>query len=295
MNKLVWLGALLALPALAQDFNRSEIPQNGFSYVLGNAQERWQGGRIDWYYNPANQPAGLSTADVVGLIQIAAAKWAGMCNLQFNYLGLHSAAPNMGSDPNAIDRVNVIGWAALSGDKAGFDGYTKWWYSSGNMIDADIALNTAKTWTQNNKSDLEALITHEIGHALGLNHSNVQFAVMAGTSQKYPAIKYNSYSFQRTLRGDDAQGCAALYGASPYAESNRLFNWVEVGSPYAAAFTPAVRPSASYEGYYYRAYPSSNSALGTKDGDVWYLDPYGKLQNVGPVSNYLGSAYEDGF
>ena len=289
MNKFVWFGALLALPALAQDFNRSEMPQNGFSYVLGNAQERWQGGRIDWYYNPANQPAGLSTADVVGLIQIATAKWAGMCNLQFNYLGLTSAAPNMGSDPNAIDRVNVIGWTALSGDKAGFSGYTKWWYSSGNMIDADIALNTAKTWTQNNKNDLEALITHELGHALGLNHSDVNASIMF-------ANPYHTYSYQRTLRGDDARGCAALYGASPYAESNRLFNWVEVGSPYAAAFTPAVQPSASYAGYHYRYYSGTNSYLGTKDGIVWYIGPNGgDPQNVGAISDYIGSAYAGGF
>lgn len=298
MKWIIWLCACLALPALAEDYSRSALPaENGFSYVLGNGEEHWQGGQVNWYYNPTNQPSALSTADVVALIDTATAKWAGMCNLTFNYKGTTTTyTPNIDSTWSTIDRVNVIGWAALTGDRAGYDGYTKWWYASGGlMADADIVLNTAsQTWTQSNKQSLEALITHELGHLLGLNHSNIQFAVMAGDSITYNT-RYNTYSFQRTLRGDDAQACAALYGAAPYAESNRLFNWVEVGSPYSGLFAPAVQPSATIEGYYYRFYPTTNSALGTKDGDVWYLDPNGQLINVGPISNYLGAAYGAGF
>lgn len=294
MKRLVCLCVFMTLPAMAQDYSRSALPtENGFSYVLGSGQERWQYGRIDWYYNPANQPSGLSTDDVVALIKTAAAKWAGMCNLSFNYMGTTAYAPNIDSTWNTIDRVNVIGWGLLfdtpTEKRSQYDGYTKWWYASGGlMADADIVLNSARSWTQANKQSLEALITHELGHLLGLNHSNVSESIMF-------ANPYHSYGYQRTLRGDDAQACAALYSASPYAESNRLFNWVEVGSPYSAAFTPSVQPSASYAGYYYRYYPATNSALGTKDGNVWYLDPNGQLINVGPISNYIGSAYGAGF
>ncbi len=286
MKRLILLGAFLALPAIAQDFSRSAAPENGFSYVLGDVQEHWQGGQISWYYNPTNQPAGLSTEDVVGLIKIATAKWEGMCNLQFNYQGLiTSAAPMLDATWNTIDRINVIGWAVLTGSRADYDGYTQWWYdASGNMADADMVLNSARTWTQSNKQSLEALITHELGHVLGLQHSK--------TSESIMYVPYHTYSYQRTLRGDDAQACAALYGASSNAESNRLFNWAE---QYPNLFAPAVAASATYAGYYYRYYPTTNSYVGTKDGIVWYIGPDGQLQNLGPMGNYLGTAYGAGF
>ncbi len=285
MKRLAWFVGLLALPALAQDYNRSAIPNNGFSYVLGSAQEHWQSGQINWYYNPANQPAGLNTDDVVALFKIATAKWEGMCNLHFNYQGLTQAAPMLDATWATIDRTNVFGWAVLTGSRSQYDGYTQWWYdANGNMADADMVLNSARTWTQSNKQDLEALITHELGHVLGLNHSKTYESVMY--------VPYHTYSYQRTLRGDDAQACAALYGASPYAESNRLFNWAE---QYPDLFAPAVAASAIYAGYYYRYYPTTNSYVGSKDGVVYYIGPDGRLQQLDALSNYLGTAYAAGF
>lgn len=294
MKKLAWVCLLLALPAAAQDYSRSAMPGNGFSYVLGSGQERWPNGQINWYYNPANQPAGLSTDDIVGLFKTATAKWEGMCNLKFNYLGLTDIAPNIDSTWTTKDSKNVFGWGLLTGSRSSYDGYTTWWYALPNsMVDADMMLNSARTWTQSNKLNLEALITHELGHVLGLNHSDVQFAVMAGPGN---GTSYNSYSFQRTLRGDDAQACATLYGTSSNAESNRLFNWLEVDSPYSYLFTPAVQPSGTVAGYYYRYYPTTNSYIGTdKNGEVWYLGSDGNLFDAGPMSNFLGTAYGAGF
>lgn len=293
MKRILWACLFLALPAGAQDFSRQAQPGNGFSYVLGKAQEHWQGGQVDWYYNPANQPAALSTDEVVNLFKTAAAKWEGMCKLKFNYRGLTSAAPNLNATWDTKDGVNVFGWEQLTGTRSIYAGYTVWWYdATGLMVDADMVLNTVNTWTQNNKTSLEALITHELGHVLGLNHSDINASVMF-------ANPYHSYTYQRTLRGDDAQACAALYGASPNAESNRVFNWAE--QTYGQFFAPAVAPSASYGIYYYRYYPTTNSYLGSyldsvsNSARTVYLGPDGKLLDVGLLSGYTAQAYTAGF
>ena len=84
-----------------------------------------------------------------------------------------------------------------------------------------MVINTSFRWTL---QDVDTVMTHELGHAIGLNHSNLQASVMF-------ANPYNSYEYQRTLRGDYANGCAALYGVSANSESNRALNWAEQTYP----------------------------------------------------------------
>ncbi|GMN20106.1 hypothetical protein TIFTF001_045282 [Ficus carica] len=52
--------------------------------------------------------------------------------------------------------------------------------------------------------DLESVAVHEIGHLLGLDHSNVPAASM------YPTFIYGER--KRGLNADDIQGIRALYG-----------------------------------------------------------------------------------
>lgn len=276
----------LVVPAQAQDYAREALePQRERpAYVLGGAQEHWSGGNVAWYYNPTGQPANLATLDVVNAIQTAAARWAGMCNLTFTYLGTTSAVPNVRSTSGTIDRVNVIGWGVLTDDMARYGAYTKWWYSGSQLlIDADVVINTAYSWTLQN---VEAIMTHELGHFIGLNHSDVQASVMF-------ANPYNSYSYQRTLRGDDAQACAALYGASANAESNRAMNWAE--QAFASLLTPSPSASGTIYGYYYRYYAGTNTYIGSKDGRAYLMGGDGIILDQGALSDYATTLRSAGF
>lgn len=269
--------AVSATASYAQDFKSYPLhgDRENAQYVLGTSGQSWVSGQINWYYNPLNQPANMSTAAVVAAIQRAAARWSGMCRVTFNYQGVTSTAPNLDGAASTVDRINVFGWDVLRGDNAPYAAVTKnWWIGSG-YIDADIVMNSAQFWTL---PDLEGIMTHEIGHALGLSHSDVSASVMY-------ASPYHSTGYMATLRGDDANGCAVLYGVATTADSNRAFNWAE--AVYAQYLSPNAAASGTLEGYYYRFYSGTRSYVGTRDGTVYYMGPDGVIQNMGSLGSYL--------
>lgn len=285
MKSLLLLVSVLSLPALAQDFSRSSAhdEREHPSYVLGAAQERWTGGQIAWYYNPANQPANLSTTDVLAAIDTAIARWTGMCNLSFTYQGTTTATPNVRSTASTVDRISVFGWGQLTNEMAQYGAYTMWWYANRAIYDADVVINTIYRWTA---QDVESIMTHELGHVIGLSHSNVQASVMY-------ASPYNSYAYQRTLRGDDASACAALYGASTNAPSNRALNWAE--QTYPQLLSPSPAASAVFDGYYYRYYPGTNTYVGTRNGNAYLMGGDGVIRDQGAVSGFSGIVEGAGF
>lgn len=283
---MIPLGLLaLAGVALAQqttDYSRMPVPEERETIESVQSGERWPAGIVNWYYNPANQPPNLGTNEVINAMQVAAARWAQMCNLTFNYMGTTSANRNFVGD--TVDRLNVIGWQLFPFTLQNSSAVTYWNFTPTTIVDADIFLNSLGPWSL---ADLDAVLTHEMGHMIGLQHSDVQASVMK-------ADPYNSYTYQRTLRGDDAQGCANLYGAGPNALTNRTLNWAETYYASALQTGPAVTQGTT-DGYVYRYYAGSNSIAGAKDGTAYYTGPSGELQNMGPVSGFTSQATAAGF
>ena len=288
----LWAG----LPAVAADHAAPDFQGQGESadrktahFVLSSTRPLWPNALINYFYNPQNQPVGISTAEMEALLQTAARKWENVCNVRFSYKGITTARPDLNATFETTDRRNVVGWELLTGNQAQFAGYVSWWYQNqGNLlIDADMVLNTSQgSQFARNKNDLGALLTHEMGHMLAINHSDKQQSVMF-------AEPYNTLAFQATLRGDDAAACISLYGASPKADANRVLNWAE------QSFTPFLSPvgsaSLDLEGYHYRFYPSSNSYIAERDGVVYYLPAGGSVVPLGNVVQFLPLATNAGF
>ncbi|MBS4097292.1 MAG: matrixin family metalloprotease [Sulfuricella sp.] len=186
------------LLALALGYT-SAAAANGFDYVLWQNSPKWANSLMKWYYNPSGQPSTVSTDSMLALIQADMAKWSNACGIRFEYQGITTAAPTFN------DGLNVIGWS----NAQGYDGYTQYWYRGAYFSDVDVRLDPARLTAT---SQIDAIVTHELGHAVGLDHSNVGTAIMY-------ANPYHSYDYQRTLRADDIAGCQALYGAATVSTS----------------------------------------------------------------------------
>lgn len=169
-----------------------KIYLNGSSNPTG--APRWANATINWYYNPAGQPSNFSTSTVLSMIQTAIAKWEKVCSIKWVYQGTTTK-----SQTTHGDNYPVIGW----GNASGVFGYTvTQWNQNAALTDGDIELST--TYLTDTDYFLGTM-THELGHQLGLQHSNVQNSVMY-------AAPYNSVIFEQTLRPDDIDACVGLYG-----------------------------------------------------------------------------------
>jgi hypothetical protein len=108
--------------------------------------------------------------------------------------------------PGTKDGTNVISW----GNADGASGVTySYWRTVKNskqmyLSEADIDMSVTQV---RDATTYEAVLNHELGHMLGLNHSNVSESIMF-------ASPYHEIQYLFTLRNDDIQGCQGLYGAS---------------------------------------------------------------------------------
>lgn len=291
-NRLIALATIFyAAPAISGSFQVLPFPSDKrfpeYVYFLPSQALSWQNGVIYWKYNPAGQPATFTTDQVIQILKVAQAKWEQVCGIRFEYQG--TTTSGIGGEG-----VNVIKWDAIEN----FMGLTRnYYYTNQNLFaDTDIQFDPSKI---QNPAYLEAIATHELGHSLGLSHSETQESIMF-------ANPYHTAGYQMILRTDDVNGCQSLYGSSnslraampvnPYYD--RLFNFAENFAP--SYLNPRKQGGTQYHSTYnavFRTYENTASYLAIYQGDVLYNGPLTNYQwtNQGSVEYWMPYAANAGY
>lgn len=221
-----------------------EVPPGSVSAAYVTIGFKWTSGTASWAYNGAGAHAGVA-AQAQSVMQAAASTWSN-AGANFQFLSLGTTSAGTGACGGGTDGQNTIGWAPQSGSVLAVT--CSWYSSSGSpyraAIEFDMQFDPEWNWTTGSPAsvDLESVALHEFGHALGLNHSQFNSAVMYAS--------YPSGSIRRTLTQDDLDGLYAIYGQqgaptptpSPTATPTSTPTATPTSSPTP---TPSASPSPS--------------------------------------------------
>lgn len=189
--------------------------------------------------------------------------------IAFSFQGLTSTTEIGTPCPdNSIcpDNINLLVWKKNWSYENNVIGLTTNWYypETGKMIEADIEFNLRDyMWTivvspsncpDSRTVDLQNIITHEIGHFIGLDHSSVQDSTMYYASPPCEISK-------RDLSDDDMDGVIFLYPENPPPEISSVspsvfYNDMERGrmSIYGKNFLPDANLYLSPDGKVFGSY-----------------------------------------
>jgi hypothetical protein len=185
-------------------------------------------------------------SDVIGAARRALARWSSMSNITL--VEANSSAVSI-SSASGGDGTSLLTIADTPENEELFNlgsttGRTRVFYDpeTGVIAEADICLNphprsadgTALQFSTDgspNTYDLEATFVHEIGHLLGLDHSDV----LASTMHAHQAVNgtYGLTAFTgRTLSEDDRQHVRSLYGPGQHSAriEGRLVDSSSIGT-----------------------------------------------------------------
>ncbi|WP_238946493.1 choice-of-anchor D domain-containing protein [Vandammella animalimorsus] len=157
------------------------------------------GGEIQWFYNDANRPTAYASADeAIAALQNGMQQWQTVCNVRFVYQGTTTNPPGLALN-GGFDGQSTIGWHDPGNNSvAGTGGVGT---SNGQAVEGDVWLSSR--YRASNKT-----IIHELGHMMGIAHSDVDDVVMSG-----PPLTSYSPNPSQTLQPDDIAACRHLYGA----------------------------------------------------------------------------------
>lgn len=167
----------------------------------------WEGGdEIPWIMHQDGCPE-MSPDRTAAILETSFQSWEDVdcATIGFDYQG------STEQETTGNDGVNLMVWR-LAGWSYGVGalGVTGTWFGMGQISDADIEFNSVHyTWTETGTGgsiDLQSVATHEMGHFLGLGHSDQQVSVMFPT--------YSGGTSQRSLADDDIAGVCYLYPAA---------------------------------------------------------------------------------
>src|SRR3954463_13875657 len=205
---------------------------------------KWPSTPVVFYANPANLDLDPTSAELA--MKAGMNAWSTQAHSGFRY----TYGGGVSDKTTGYDNKNVLMFRNASSGSALATTYS--WWSGSTLVDSDIVVwdEAFRFFTGtsgcSNGAYLEDVLTHELGHALGLNHSTDTAATM------YPSYTLCSTGM-RTLGADDIAAAQSLYGV---AATTNTAPSVTISKPTAGSFTTTT------------AITFAGSAIDTQDGSL---------------------------
>lgn len=167
----------------------------------------------NWTYtlNQSNVPSNVGSGNLTTIAANAFSVWKNaVSNLQIT-----KTAFNTSVNRAKYDGQNIIAWGRTSGSALAVT-YTWYYTNTGLAVDTDTIFNLKFPWywnsannscTDSNSYDAQNILTHELGHWLGLNDTYTN-AYLENTMYGYGA---KGEVKKDTLTNGDIQGAQAIY------------------------------------------------------------------------------------
>ena len=189
----------------------------------------WTNANIPFRHNTANQGAGKGTA-----LANAAASWTNVSGANHNLSIAGTTTAGF-----VTDGTNTLLWANGNGCTGGCLAITALVLSPGQVItETDVSFNNSASWaTSGSDYDTEAVAAHELGHCMGIHHTEV----------KKPSNRPTMYAYYfgtagRSLASDDQQALQCAQNRYPISEAQAVAAVMPMGAERTGAVALSARP-----------------------------------------------------
>jgi len=225
---LILLAIVLATSPVAAYIPQTNLIDGSVTAV------KWAGDAfpITWQMNPTVGSNVTGSRGQAVVFRNSFEQWADVSTALVSFT--EGAATNVAVKPG-FDQINVITTNVTTADftssalgltssfsftTPGLDEFGRTIDFPGQIIEADIMFNPQTTYSTNETTpegafDLASIATHEVGHLLGLDHSNILSSTM------FPTVVAGA-SFPRDTEVDDRIGISTIYPATSFADAGAL-------------------------------------------------------------------------